>query len=294
MDSAQGILVQGVSLLESVHFSFASLFQIALTIIVGNVGLLFISRALKRFGHMRHMGTGDQQAVMQILSYIVWLLVAVFILHIIGVNLTLLIASSAALLIGLGFALQQIFSSIMSGIVLLVEGSIRVGDVLKVDNEVVRVMHVGLRTSKVVSRDDIVSIIPNAILVSSKITNWSHEKEATRFRLTISVAYATDIDLASKLLVESALESPVNLRETPPEGRLLDFGEYGVKLELLFWSRENFRIERALSDIRKSILRKFRENHIEIPYPQHVIHISEKDLPRLPYTDSNRHHLEKT
>jgi small-conductance mechanosensitive channel len=189
------------------------------------------------------------------------------------VNLTLLIASSAALLIGLGFALQQTFSSVMSGLVLLVEGSIRVGDVLKVDNEVVKVLHMGLRTSKVISRDDIVSIIPNSLLVSSKITNWSHEKEATRFRLTITVSYDTDIEQALKLLVESAAESPVSLPDQPPEGRLLDFVDHGLKLELLFWSRENFRIERALSDIRKSILYKFREHAIEIPYPQHVIHM---------------------
>lgn len=274
MESAQDILDQGFSLLESIHFSFFDLLQIVLAIFIGKLVLIFLARGIKRFAHLRHLSLGDQEAILQILGYIVWLLVALFVLHIVGVNLTLLIASSAALLIGLGFALQQIFSSIMSGIALLIEGSIRVGDVLRVDGEVVRVIHIGLRTSKVISRDDIVSIIPNALLVSNTITNWSHEKEATRFRQTVLVSYATNVDLAIKLLEESAAESPVNLKDSTPEGRLLEFAENGIVLELLFWSKENFRIEKAQSDIRRTILKKFRAHSIEIPYPQRVMHYS--------------------
>lgn len=274
MGYIEKIINESIAILQSIHISFVDLILIALVILIAKIVIILLHRAMGRIGSARHLTDGAQQAVVQILKYIVWLIAAIGILQIVGVNITLLIASSAALLIGIGFAMQQIMSSIMSGITLLLEGSIRVGDVLKVDGEVVRVTHIGLRTSKVISRDDIVSIIPNSELVSHTITNWSHEKEATRFRLTVVVSYTTDTDFAIQLLEESALESEVTLTERPPEGRLLDFTDNGIRLELLFYSRENFRIERALSDIRRSILRKFRKHSIEMPFPQRVVHYS--------------------
>lgn len=273
MQGFSGFLLSIVDFLTHLHFSFLQLIEIAIVVLLGKLTMIVVSRAMARLVRLKKVNRGAQHAIVQIVRYVVWIVAALWVLNILGIDFNLILASSAALLVGIGLGLQQVFSSLIAGLTLLTEGSIRVGDVLKVDGEVVRVTRIGLRTSKVVNRDDIVSIIPNTLLTANKITNWSHERENTRFRLTVGVSYKTDIDRALELIVESAKENPVNAASPAPEGRLLEFGNSSITLELLFWSKENFRIEKALSDIRRSIWKKFQENGIEIPFPQQVVHI---------------------
>ncbi|NND34958.1 MAG: mechanosensitive ion channel [Saprospiraceae bacterium] len=235
--------------------------------------LFFIRKGISRRWKVRHHDPGSQFAIIQIISYVIWILAFVLALESMGVKITILIAGSAALLVGVGLGLQQTFNDIVSGIILLVEGSTKVGDVLDVDGEIVKLQNIGLRASKVINRDDIVIIIPNSMIVTNKVINWTHQLQETRFRISVGVAYGSDIDLVIQLLEKSALEHPACSKTRLPDARFVEFGDSSLNFIVLFWSNEMFTIERSLSDIRRTIDRKFRENGITIPFPQRDLHI---------------------
>jgi small-conductance mechanosensitive channel len=190
----------------------------------------------------------------------------------IGISVTVLLAGSAALLVGIGLGLQQTFNDVISGIILLSERSIKIGDILEIDGDIVRIQQIGIRTSKGLNRDEISIIIPNSLITTNKVINWSHQSRKTRFRINVGVAYGSDVDLVLKILEESAQEhldiSDTNLIEV----RLINFGNSSLDFQLLFFSKNIFRIEKVKSDIRKIINRKFTENNITIPFPQMDIH----------------------
>jgi small-conductance mechanosensitive channel len=202
----------------------------------------------------------------------------VFVLETLGVKITILIAGSAALLVGVGLGLQQTFNDIVSGFILLMEGSSKVGDILDVDGQIVKLQKIGLRASKVINRDAIMIIIPNSMIVTNKVINWSHQVQETRFKVSVGVAYGSDIDLVIRLLEESASEHPVCSKVSPPEARFIEFGDSSLNFIVLFWSTEMFTIEKSLSDIRRTIDRKFREHNVTIPFPQRDLHIKSSDV----------------
>ena len=132
---------------------------------------------------------------------------------------------------------------------------------------------IGLRASKVMNRDDIIIIIPNSLIVTNKVINWSHQLKETRFIIKVGVAYGSDVNLVMELLVKSAIEHPMCSKKRKPEARFADFGDSALQFNLLFWSGEMFRIEKVLSDIRRTIDQKFREKNVSIPFPQRDLHL---------------------
>jgi len=211
----------------------------------------------------------------QLIRYLTWTISIIMILDTIGISITVLIAGSAALLVGVGLGLQQTFNDFISGIILLVEGTTKIGDVLEIDGDVVMIQNIGLRTSKGLNRDDIVVIIPNSQITTNKVINWSHQSKKTRFRINVGVAYGSDVDKVIKILEESALEHPDITEKNLIEARLIDFGNSSLDFQILFFSSNVFRIEKVKSDIRKIINRKFIENGIIIPFPQLDLHVKE-------------------
>jgi small-conductance mechanosensitive channel len=220
----------------------------------------------------RRLDRSSSYSLFQIIRYALWVLSVVIILKTLGISLTVLIAGSAALLVGIGLGLQQIFNDFISGLILLVEGTIKIGDVLQIDGDVVIIQKIGLRTSKGLNRDDIIVIIPNSLITSSKVINWSHQSQKTRFKINVGVAYGSDVDLVIKILEESALEHPDISEKNLVEARLIDFGSSSLDFQILFFSKNVFRIEKVKSDIRKIINRKFKENNIVIPFTQVDVH----------------------
>ena len=118
---------------------------------------------------------GNLFALLQIFTYVLWIISFTVILETIGVKMNVLLAGSAALLVGVGLGLQQTFNDIISGIILLFEGTTKVGDILEVDGDIIKIENIGLRTSKAINRDQIVAIIPNSQITTSKVVNWSHQ-----------------------------------------------------------------------------------------------------------------------
>jgi len=211
----------------------------------------------------------------QLIRYLTWTISIIMILDTIGISITVLIAGSAALLVGVGLGLQQTFNDFISGIILLVEGTTKIGDVLEIDGDVVMIQNIGLRTSRGLNRDDIVVIIPNSQITTNKVINWSHQSKKTRFRINVGVAYGSDVDKVIKILEESALEHPDITEKNLIEARLIDFGNSSLDFQVLFFSSNVFRIEKVKSDIRKIINRKFIENGIIIPFPQLDLHVKD-------------------
>ncbi|MDH5609576.1 MAG: mechanosensitive ion channel [Cyclobacteriaceae bacterium] len=235
--------------------------------------LWLIKKALFRKHKFNKLDTGSTYALFQIIKYAVWVMAIGLLLETIGINVTVLIAGSAALLVGVGLGLQQTFNDVISGIILLSERSIKIDDILEIDGEIVRIQDIGLRTSRAINRDEISFIIPNSLITNNKVINWSHQSKQTRFKINVGVAYGSDVDQVKAVLKESAQDHPEIKDKSSIEVRFMDFGNSSLDFQLLFYSENIFRIEKVKSDIRTLINQKFIESGITIPFPQMDLHI---------------------
>lgn len=206
-------------------------------------------------------------------KYFIWFISVLGSLSAIGINLTALVLGSTALLVGLGLGLQHIFKDLVSGIFLLFEGSIKIGDIIEVDNVIGKVMEVNLRSCELKTRDDVIIIVPNSKFLEEKVVNWSHESEQVRFTVEVGVAYGSDIDLVSDCLI-AAMEANDQVSKTPkPYTHFANFGESSLEFKMFFWSKQTFRIENVKSELRRDVYKRLKENNLAIPFPQRDIHI---------------------
>jgi small-conductance mechanosensitive channel len=250
-----------------------TLVAILMIFLVTKLILWLIKKTLFRKRKFNKLDKGSAYALFQIIKYIIWVIAIGFILEAIGIKVTLLIAGSAALLVGVGLGLQQTFNDIISGIILLSEQSIKIDDVLEIDGDVVKIQSIGLRTSKGLNTNDISIIIPNSLITNNKVINWSHQAMKTRFRIDVGVAYGSDVDLVIKILEESAFQHPDISDRELTEARLVNFGSSSLDFQVLFFSQNIFRINKVKSDIRRIIVQKFAKNNIPIPFPQMDLHL---------------------
>lgn len=229
-----------------------------------------ITRKLRKSGR----SSGSKYAVFQILKYFIWIIVLGIALETIGVKFNLLIASSAALLIGLGLGLQQIFNDYVSGILILFEGNLKVNDVVQMEDDIIgKVKEIQLRTSKIETRNDFIIIVPNHKLISDNIINWSHIETRTRFNIKVGVAYGSDTRLVENVLLDCAHDDPDIATKPAPFVRFTDFGNSSLDFELFFWTLKTFRVENIKSKLRFKIDQEFRKNNIRIPFPQTDVHV---------------------
>lgn len=274
--------ISDLNLIEIGNFKLST-FQL-LEILFLVIGTVIVLKILAKFIKKRsktEQELGRKYNAFLILRYIVWVVVITLCLEALGVKVTLLIAGSAALLVGLGMGLQHIFNDLVSGILMLIEGTIQVGNILEVDGMVVRVKEIHLRTSKVVTRDGVTIITPNHNFVSENVINWSHDQGQTRFSICIGVAYGSDVKLVTKLLVEAMNEhKDVSTDEShQPMVLFTDFGDSALLFEALFYSENIFRVKKIQSDIRYAINQKFSDNQIQIPFPQRDLHLKTTQFP---------------
>ena len=169
-----------------------TLVTILIIFLITKLILWLIKKALYRKRKIKKLDKGSAYAIFQIIRYVIWVIAVGIILETIGVKVTVLIAGSAALLVGVGLGLQQTFNDTISGIILLSEQSIKIDDVLEIDGDVVKIQSIGLRTSKGLNTDDISIIIPNSLITTNKVINWSHQTKKTRFSIDVGVAGGAD------------------------------------------------------------------------------------------------------
>lgn len=226
-------------------------------------------RVTKRGLQSAALDEGRRKSLFLLFQYVIWLAAATAMLQIIGVQITALVAGSAALLVGISLGIQQIFRDIASGVFLLFEGTIEIGDVLQVDGIVGRVEEIRLRTSKLRRRDGATMIVPNHKFITENVLNWSYRNEApSAFSVTVPVHNDSDETLVRQLLLACAEAHPGVIRDDKawaPEVQLVDFHEKsGLLFRLQFWTHQKFEADRIQSDLRFAIREKLRENRIEL------------------------------
>jgi len=248
---------------------------VGLIIAAGAILLLFILKKviLKPRFFINKIDEKRRIAAYSIIKYFIWIISVFIILKAAGVEIGPLLLGSSVLLIGLGFGLQNIFKDFVSGLFLLFEGTIKIGDVIEVDNIIGKVTEINLRSSEIFTRDDMTIIVPNSKFIVEQVVNWSHNEQKARFAVKVNVAYGSDTELVFKCLEETMSENGSVSKKPIPFVRFTDFGESSLNFEMLFYSKNIFRIENVKSDLRRSVYLKLKENGLAIPFPQRDVHI---------------------
>lgn len=243
---------------------------IAITILMSARLLIWVLIQLVLYPYYRRkeINIGSQFAINQLIRYVLFFIALMIALQSLGIQMTLIWGGAAALLVGVGLGLQQTFNDFFSGLVLLFERSVEVGDVVNVGGLIGTVRRIGMRASHIQTRDNITVIVPNSKLVVDNVVNWSHNDNRARFSVKVGVAYGSDTELVKQLLIEAAQHHEKVLNFPRPFVRFTDFGNSSLDFEVHFWTVEFIRIEDVRSDIRFSIDQAFRENNITIPFPQ--------------------------
>jgi len=249
-------------------FLYTFIIGIAVSII-----LLPIKKFFKVQVQKKHIESGTAEALFKITKYLIVILTILIILQNVGFQLSILLAGSAALLVGLGMGMQQIFSDIASGFLLLAERTLKIDDVIEVDGIVGKVVKSSLRTTTVLTRDNIRIIVPNTRFTAENVINWSHIEKNTRFHINVGVAYGSDVQLVIGILETCANSHPEISKENNPFVRFNNFGDSSLDFQLFFWSNSVFKVEDIKSDLRIIIDKEFRDNNVQIPFPQTDVHI---------------------
>lgn len=216
-------------------------------------------------------------AFFKLFRYVFWIAVSLLSLQSLSINITVLLAGSAALLVGFGLGMQQIFSDFVSGILILLDSTIKVNDIIEVNNKIFKVVEINFRTTTVISREENYVILPNSELTKNTLTNWTYDNVYSRFRIDVGVDYSSDAKLVEKLLIEAVQDQVEVLKDRPIFARFQNFGASSLDFSIYFWSEEIFKIEQVKQDIRLRILELFRKNNISIPFPQRDVHIKNKE-----------------
>jgi small-conductance mechanosensitive channel len=250
-----------------------SVLMALLVIVIARFLFVFIRKAfLIRYFQRRKIDEGRQFAISQLIKYLIYILAFFLAIEAVGINITVLYAAGAALLVGLGIGIQQTFNDFMSGIILLVEGSIKKGDWLLIGDMEGKVMRIGLRTSLIQTRRRIAVIVPNSKITVENVINMSHGNTFIRYDIGVRVAYGSDPRHVERVLIACAASHTGVLKAPGPFVRLVDFGESGILFELHFWSNQFQRIVDIKSDLRFEVEKRLREEGIVIPLPQRVVH----------------------
>lgn len=220
------------------------------------------------------MDIGARQATGSIIRYFTIIVGFVVILQTAGIDLTALNVLAGTVGIGLGFGLQNIVNNFISGLIILFERPIKVGDRIVVGNVEGDVVRVGGRSTEVVTNDNITIIVPNSKFITENVINWSHNDRKVRFSIPVSVAYGSDVQLIERLLLEVAAANPDVLDKPAPGVRLMEFGDSGLLFELRAWSTSLIHRKGLLtSNLNFAILAAFTDHGIEIPFPQRDVRI---------------------
>lgn len=213
---------------------------------------------------------GTQKLLTEKLVTIAVLVIAGFVaIDLTGIDLTALTVFSGAFGLAVGFGLQKSFGNLIAGIILLMDRSIKPGDVIVVEGAVGRVNKIGVRAVSVLTRDGKEHLVPNELLMTERVENWSYSSRDVRIKMAISIAYDSDVHLAQRLMVEAASESPRVLDSPAPLCWIVGFGDNGIDHELRLWiSDPEGGLGNVQGELFLRIWEKFRDAGIEIPYPR--------------------------
>jgi small-conductance mechanosensitive channel len=285
-----GLLDTVIEVLDNAAITLGQVTISLLMVIQGGIALgvlLWVATFTAHLAETRLRSSKSLSPSIQVLSIkvvhiVLGFLAFIIALSIVGVDLTALAVFGGAIGVGLGFGLQKIFANLVSGFILLLDKSIKPGDVIALPDYYGRVDSLGARYVSVTTRDGTEHLIPNEELITTRVENWSHSNQLLRLRQVVGVHYKSDIHHVMKLCVEAALETPRILHDPKPNCLLRGFGDSSVDFEMRFWIEDpmNGRAN-VTSDMLVRIWDKFKEHGIEIPYPQRDLHLRTSDIGKL-------------
>lgn len=267
-----GVPVSRPALLEFSPVGIATFVTLLVTVVFGSY--LVRKTAEQKLLVKTGLDPGARYAVARILYYVLLGVGLMATLQTTGLQLSSLTVAVGALSVGIGFGLQNIVNNFVSGLILLLERPIQVGDWIEVEGTSGRITQIGARSVTVLTNDNISILVPNADFLSNQVINWSHGTPEVRIRLPIGVAYGTDLDHATAALLRVAKESPHVLDKPEPSVLVDSFGDSSVDLELAVWiDIRSAALRRVRSDLNRDMYREFRESGVEIPFPQRDVHL---------------------
>ncbi len=238
---------------------------------------IYILKYIKKFVTRKLPETDKMKfdSIFSFAKYFLYAILALITLDNIGININAIFAASAALLVGVGLALQTLIQDILSGVFILMDQTVHVGDIIEIDNKVGRVEEIKLRTTRTVTIDNKVLIIPNHKYLSSSLYNWTQNGKVTRESVTVGVAYGSDLQKVKELLLLAASKNNHVLGHPAPLVLFTDFADSALSFKLVFSINDSFMASIPKSEIRFEIDQLFKEHEISIPFPQRDIYIKQ-------------------
>jgi small-conductance mechanosensitive channel len=262
---------------EVTFYGIAATILLLLVIVFGE--RLFRRLILRRMLARTKLDEALRYGIERIFGYIIIVLGFYIALQTIGLDLSSLAVIAGAVGVGLGFGLQNIFSNFMSGLIILAERPIAIGDRVEVAGVAGQVSKISLRSTTVVTNDNISIIVPNSQFISESVINWSHGDPKVRFRIPVGVAYGTDTEKLTATLLAVAKANLQVLDEPAPKVFFDSFGDSSLNFELGVWTQDQMRAPRTLrSHLNFAIELALREANIEIPFPQRDLHVRSGSL----------------
>jgi len=251
----------------SVWTLLVAIVVIAFALVVARLSIRAASWLLNR---ITTLDVAQRLLAHKLISIVIWVAVFLIVVDAIGIDLTALTVFSGALGLALGFGLQKTFGNLLAGIILLMDKSIKPGDVIAVNdgitNTVGQVKKIGIRAVSVTTRDKKEYLIPNENLMINQVENWSFSSKDVRIKVPVMVATTTDVELAEKLMLDAMQACPRVLRTYQPSAWITELGEAGISFEMRFWINDP---EEGLASVRSDVLKlvwqRFQENGIELP-----------------------------
>jgi small-conductance mechanosensitive channel len=252
------------------------------------VGVWFTGRYGGKLAHrvldrMTALDATQQLLIEKLLSVAIWAIAILVGIDLLGVDLTALAVFSGAFGLAIGFGLQKTFGNLIAGIILLMDRSIKPGDVISVadasgQESFGQIRKIGIRAISVVTRDRTEYLIPNENLMINQVVNWSYSSKDVRVKAPVGVSYDTDLELAERLMLEAAKDTPRVLDFPEAKVLLTGFGESAVNLEIRFWIDDpEDGVTGVRSDVLKRVWKLFRENGISIPFPQRDLNLKNNE-----------------
>ena len=265
--------ILGLSLIktEDINVTIGALIAVIIAFFISSLALKIIRKLITR--NLPVEDTNKFISIFQFIKYLVYVFVIMFALRISGVDISVLLTASAAIFIGLGFALQQLFQDLIAGVLIILDQSLKVGDIIEIDGKVGRVQKISLRSTRAYTRNERVMIIPNHMFMDDLLFNWTQNNNIIRDNVSIGIAYGSDTELAKKILLESTQVIKDILTEPKPNVLFDEFGDSSLNFSVNFYVNDAFSVQRIKSDLRFEIDKQFREHKISIPFPQRDLHI---------------------
>ncbi len=271
MDKINSFLNFTFSFGEKIHIDVKTILIILVLLLLTNWFLKITKKIVNK--RLDDEDKGKFKSIFSFLKYFIYIIVLSIGLQSSGVELGVLLAGSAALLVGIGLGFQTLFQDIVSGIFIIVDKSLHVNDIVEIDGKIGKVFEIKLRTSRAVTIDDRVMIIPNHKFMTQSLFNWTQNGNVTTESVDVGVAYGSDVELVKKILLKVAASHPLVLKERKPDVLFTDFADSALMFRLVFSISDGFTRNKIKSDLRFAIDKTFREHKVQIPFPQRDVHL---------------------